>query len=938
MAMGSVFGATICLTLATANCAYAQISADGTLPNNSIVAKEGNTFNITGGTQAGSNLFHSFQQFSVPTDGAAIFNNATHIQNIFGRVTGGSVSNIDGIIRASGIANLFLINPSGIIFGQKASLDIKGSFVGTTANAIGFGNQGFFSASAPNNPELLTINPSALLFNQIATAPIQNNSVAQAEPDPLGTDVLGLRVPDGHSLLLVGGDISMNGGRLNAYGGQLELGGVRSTGTVGLNVDGNLLRLSFPQNLERAEISLTNDSQLNVSDGGNINVTTDSLFLSNGARLVTLSFGQTNAGNVNINARDRVLFDGKASDGLNASGIISKVLEPSNANGGDISIKAGALSLTNGAAIFVNTDGIGNTGSVMINTHDSVSLNGSNISNIVSEKGKGNGGVISINTGSLSLTNGSQFFTDTNGMGNSGGVIINARDTVLLDVTQGNDISAIFSRVQSGGVGKGGDIRITTGSLLMNNGSALYADIFGQGDGANVIIKARNNVSFNGRLNPKTATGIFNTVQKSGKGNSGEIRISSDSFSMSNGALLTASTYGQGDAGKVIINARERISLDTGSAILSTVGINAGGKGTEIRMSARELVLNDFARVNVSTDGQRSAGSINITANSLSLTKLSELNAITNRFGDAGNITINASNRIFLDNSKIKVTSEGTGQAGNITIQAGNLTLNNIGLILASTSGTQGGDIKINLKDFLLLRQGSQISTSAGTQRAGGDGGNITINAPSGFIVAGARENNDITANAFSGSGGRVTINAASIFGMTVRTREDLARLLGTNLDPQQLPTNDITAISQASPSLSGTVTVNTLDVDPNRSLVNLPAIPVETSVAQGCNARGTLAKNKFIITGRGGLPPNPTTEPLRASAVQVGWVTVEPEVDKHFNPPISTNSTKFETPPIVEASGWVAEKNGDIVLVATDKNVNPLSQGQTPTSCTPPQ
>jgi filamentous hemagglutinin family protein len=241
---------------------------------------------IAGGAQRGQNLFHSFREFNISAGrGAYFFSSNAAIQNILARVTGGNPSTILGTLGTfgQGTPDLFLINPNGIVFGPNASLDVQGSFAATTADGMGFGDRGTFSALAPTAPSpLLTINPSAFLVNQINAASIQNNSQVLGGLDSTGSDTFGLRVPDGRSLLLLGGNVSLDGGGIVALGGRVELGGVVGTGTIGLNINQNTLSLNFPDSVTRTNVSLVNGSGVNVNGegGGTIQIQAAQLLMS----------------------------------------------------------------------------------------------------------------------------------------------------------------------------------------------------------------------------------------------------------------------------------------------------------------------------------------------------------------------------------------------------------------------------------------------------------------------------------------------------------------------------------------------------------------------------------------------------------------------------------------------------------------------------------
>ena len=299
---------------------------------------------ITGGAIRGVNLFHSFREFNVDAGRGAYFQNPNaSIKNIFARVTGNNRSDIFGTLGTIGnAANLFLINPNGIMFGPNAALNVGGSFVGTTANAIQFGSLSIFSASTPDIPSpLLTINPSALLFNQLSPASIRYN----VGLNPAGVPITGLRVPDSQSLLLVGGDVNVDGGSLRAYQGRIELAGLAAPGTVGLNLADKTLSLNVPVGVARANVLLTNGAEVNVrgANGGSIAINAHDLNLAGASILragIESGLGTPNsqAGDIEINAAGETSL----SDGS----FIANVVQPQAVGkGGNINITTGSLSL-----------------------------------------------------------------------------------------------------------------------------------------------------------------------------------------------------------------------------------------------------------------------------------------------------------------------------------------------------------------------------------------------------------------------------------------------------------------------------------------------------------------------------------------------------------------------------------------------------------------
>jgi filamentous hemagglutinin family protein len=586
--------------------AVAQILPDSTLREESstvtpnVLIRGIISDRINGGAIRGTNLFHSFEQFSINEGRGAYFANPTGIENIFSRVTGENPSNILGRLGVLGNANLFFINPNGILFGTNASLDVQGSFAGTTANAIQFGELGSFGATNAEVPsQLLTINPSAFLFNPIRPGNIVNRATAPSRP---GSSILGLRVGNRENLLLLGGNVNVDGGQLNALGGRVEIGAVAGTGKVGLNADGGL---NFPSDVQRADVSFTNGAIaiVNLDKRGDIAITSRNINISGGSFLQagilpTLGSPDSQAGDITLNATG-ILQIGERSH-------VENIVD-TNAlgNSGDIRITAGSLSLNGRARLDATTFGQGNGGDILIESRDRVSLDDrAAIFNDVEEAGKGTGGNIRISTGSLSVTNGAFITASTDGQGDVGNITIEARDRVSL----GRD-ARIRNGVEENGIGNGGRIHINTRSLSLTDRASISAFNFEQGNAGNLLVDAEEQVSLD------KGAGIFNFANI---GNGGDIRVSTKSLSIADDARLEASTFRQGNTGNIFIEADERVVLKNDAKIFNG-SPNGIGNGGDIRISTELLSVADNAVLRTNTSGQGNAGDIFIDASTISL-------------------------------------------------------------------------------------------------------------------------------------------------------------------------------------------------------------------------------------------------------------------------------------------------------------------------------
>lgn len=659
----------------------AEITFDGSLGTRSALIGPDYVIEANRGTLGGNNLFHSFDQFNIDTGESATFTGPNQVTNIIGRVTGGTPSTIDGLLKSDiWGANLYLLNPSGINLGSNAHLDVTGSLHLSSADYLRFTDNQHFNTSL-SVPSVLSVAPPAA-FGFISSS-IGDITINSKE----------LRLSTGKNFSIVGGHIQLSGENteepnlLSVPGGDLQIMSANSRGEV---MQSNVMHNTLTQ---FGTVEVTDQFIISTfsQSGGNLRIQSGNFAIKENALI--LGGGQTSSGHIEIAAAETLQLDHSN---------IQQILT-TQGQGGDILLRGRQIEISNNSKVQ-NAVLAGQTGDTIITASDSVLISNNSVI--------GNG-VDTLNT----------LLNNPNKTGQDSNVMLT---TAQLQVENSVIASKTYSTEPSG------NIIITTDRIELINGGRIGIETQGMGTGGTLNLQANESVTIRGYNSKLQPSGIVNQTQ--GQGDAGTLTLISPVLLLTENGVIGTVTSGTGTGGKIYIKTNE-LNIDSGR--ISSSSSNTGNAG-EIQVEAIQLQV-DAGQILAVTLKQGNAGNISLTTDHLLLTNGGQINASSKSTGTAGDIIINVAKTANIigstteddghfNPSGISSSTNGNGQGGTIYITAPTLTLEQRSTIQTLTDGEgKAGNIAIKVTD-LKITQGSDIDAS--NEGSNQDkGGNITINA-----------------------------------------------------------------------------------------------------------------------------------------------------------------------------------------------------------------
>lgn len=732
--------------------ASAEIATDGTVGDRTRLT--GPDYQITAdlGRQFGNNLFHSFERFNLDFGERATFSGRASIQNIISRVTGGNASQLNGTIRSEiPNANLYLVNPQGIVFGKDAQLDVSGDFYASTADVLHFSDGGEFYADSTR-------------LNLLTAAPVQSFGFLTDTPAAISIQNSQFNTPH---LSLIGGDLNLRGVHLHSDHMQLVSLAQKGffTGEVDLNVpqgriylDNSVLDTSGEGGgqiwirggqLVMQHSALRSDTQgqldgqgIDIATSENINISGEQVAIS------SATFGQGNSGTIKLKTPDLT---------MQGSAVESSSLNSGHA--GDIQINTQRIQMSQGATIMSDTFADGAGGHIALSAAESLKLVGkrSDIALKVAGReltpynptwigtvtfGSSQASHISIHAGDIDLTN-SILSSISVGDGDSGNVSVYGNS---LKLTDGGLIDCLG--LVKGGAGSiltriNGDITIVgsfPGVITLPDGfevedteGGLNSVTFGTKDSGNVDISARHLLIDNSAITASTLS----------DGNAGLITINAESIHLRNGSQVDSTSglilndnlmVGTGSSGSIYVNVTNDIVLEGRIGKFRsgffTSTRSAQGKAGNIELSAKHVLIDNEAAISTHTSGASSGGYIRIHSNDLIISNLatigSESTSSVQGNTGGGTITLEIPHLLYLNHGKISTSVlNGEGNGGNIEVLSSQFSVLNQSVIKAQAERGNGGNIRLAAANFI---QSSDSLISA-SSRLGIDG-NVLIKSP----------------------------------------------------------------------------------------------------------------------------------------------------------------------------------------------------------------